>query len=351
MRGGRGERPIPDSRFGPVLIAVFDFGRSTVVRVWFVRNPKVDKAAILNGTMSQSMVDVLGVGLALIAAVGIAGQTVSIRIGTEKGRSHDALVVVLLVNIVVLVPAAVFAFYPNYGLTLRSVLSFVGAGFVGTLLGRAFYYAGIEQIGASRAEPIKASQPLHSALVAVIVLGETLTTGNLFGILLIVAGVGLISREAAKNPTTATGNVPMTGLFLPLVAAFFFGIEPIFAKLGFAEGTPVLVGLAIKTLAATIGFLGYLRYRAGLPARSELLSGNVRWYVVAGVSNTVFLLAYYAALEVSPVVLVVPIMQTSPLLVVGLSFVFLQRLERVTWRLASAAAVVVAGAIAVTFAG
>lgn len=296
------------------------------------------------------MVDLLGAGLAFLAAAGIAGQVVFVRVGTEHGTANDALVVVLLTNIGVLVPLALVTGYPDFGLTRRAILAFIGAGFVGTMLGRAFYYTAIKRIGASRAEPIKASVPLYAALVAVFVLGETLTPVGLFGIVLIVAGVAVISWESTSNPSATAADAGPVDLLFPLIAAFFFGIEPIFAKIGFAEGTPVLVGLAIKTLAATVGFAAYLRYRDVLPSVGSLRTGNTRWYLAAGISNTFFLLAYYSALEIAPVVLVAPIMQLSPLLVVALSAVFLKRLEKVTPRLVAASLIVVAGAIAVTLA-
>mgnify|MGYP006295233691 CR=1 FL=1 len=294
------------------------------------------------------MVDVLGAALALLAAAGIAGQVICVRIGTEEGTATDALVVVLLTNIGVLVPLALVTGYPDFGLTRRSLLAFAAAGIVGTMLGRAFYYTAIKQIGASRAEPIKASVPLFAALVAVFVLGETLSPGGFAGILLIVAGVAVISWESTANPGPTAADAGPVALLFPLVAAFFFGVEPVFAKIGFGEGTPVLVGLAVKTLAATIAFVAYLRWREVLPTRKSLRTGNTRWYLAAGAANTMFLLAYYSALAIAPVVLVAPIMQLSPLLVVALSAVFLRRLERVTPRLVAASLIVVAGAIAVT---
>ena len=296
------------------------------------------------------MVDVLGVFLAFLAAAGIAGQVVFVRIGTEHGTANDALVVVLLTNIFVLVPLALITGYPDFQLTTRAVLAFIGAGVVGTMLGRAFYYTSIKRIGASRTEPIKASVPLYAALIAVLILGETLTPVGLAGIVLIVAGVAVISWESTSNPGASAATARPVDLLFPLIAALFFGIEPVFAKVGFAEGTSVLVGLAIKTVAATIGFAAYLRYRDTLPSPRSLRTGNTRWYLLAGLSNTGFLLAYYSALSIAPVVLVAPIMQLSPLLVVVLSAVFLKRLERVTPRLVAASLIVVAGAVAVTLA-
>jgi drug/metabolite transporter (DMT)-like permease len=294
------------------------------------------------------MVAVTGVGLVLLAALATAIQVVCIRVGTAEGRSSDALVIVLFTNVCIIVPLALFSAYPNYGLTPVALASFGAAGLVGTMLGRAFYYAGIKRVGASRAEPVKGTMPLFATGVAVLVLGEALSAGRLFGIALVVLGVAVLSRELAAD-TEVTADP--SDLLVPLAGAFFYAVEPTFAKFGLAEGTPVFVGLGIKTLVATGAFLAYLGWRGALPTGGAFGDGRLRWYLAAGVANTGFLLAYYGALAVAPVVLIVPVMQTSPLFVLVLSYLFLSRLERVTPRLVVAATIVVFGAVIVTVAG
>ncbi len=294
------------------------------------------------------MASSLGVTLAAIAACCLAGQALTIRLATRQGRTVDILVVVMGVNVVVLVPLTVL-FVPDPVLTPRSVAAFAAAGIVGTMLGRLCYYAGIKRIGASRAEPIKASMPLHATILAVLVLGEAVTGAGIIGVVLIVAGIALVSWEGRN--ASVDGDTALVGLALPLAAAFMFALEPIFATIGLQEGTHALVGLTIKTIAALGVFVGYLAWQDSIPRPSDLPRGEVRWYVLAGVMSTSFLLAYYAGLSVSRVAIVVPIMQTSPLLVLLASAVLLQGVERVTPRLVLAATIVVVGAITVTLGG
>lgn len=99
----------------------------------------------------------VGVVLAAVAALTVAVQSVSVRVGTDEGRATDALVVVLFTNVATIVLAALVLHYPSYSITRNAVLAFVAAGVVGTLLGRIFYYTSIQRIGASRSEPLKAS--------------------------------------------------------------------------------------------------------------------------------------------------------------------------------------------------
>lgn len=290
-----------------------------------------------------------GLLAAAVAAVALAAQALLIRVGTDGGRASDAVVVGLLVNVVVLLPVTAAVHYPAVGLTLRSVGAFVAAGLVGSLAGRAFYFEGIGRAGASRAEAVKASQSLHAALLAVVIVGEALSVAHLSAIALIVVGLVLLATEEAEDPLTGEG-IGLRALAYPLAGAVFFGLEPSLAKLGFAEGTPVLVGLSVKIVAATAGFLLYLAWQGALPSRRETRA-DLGWFVAAGVANTVFLLGLYSGLAVAPVNVVIPIVQTSPLLVVVGSAFLLGRYERITPRLVAAAVVVVAGAVGVTLLG
>lgn len=292
------------------------------------------------------MVSALGVGLAVIAAGCLAGQALTIRLASRDGRTKDILLVVMLFNTVVFAPLALLI-DPTPQVTARGVFAFIGAGIVGTLVGRAFYYTGIRRIGASRAETIKASMPLHAAILAVIVLGEAMTLGQFSGVVLIVLGIGMVSLEGASSTQHPADSGAVRGVVITLVAAFLFGLEPIFASVGFEEGMSVPVGLLIKSLIPLVVFSGFLVYRDEFPRFRELPTGSVRWFVLAGLASVGFLLAYYSGLHVSRVGVVVPIMQTSPLLVAAVSAVYLQDIERVTPRLLVASGIVVIGAVLV----
>lgn len=293
--------------------------------------------------------DVLTVGVLLAAfgACALAVQSLSIRYGTITSASSEALVVVLAVNVLALVPGAFLLGSPIEELTRKSLAAFTAAGLLGTMVGRAMHYEGIKRIGSSRAEPIKASQPLHASLVAVIVLGEVVTAGHLASMIAIVVGIAVISYEHGRSGSE--NGAGYVGLAFPFAAAFFYGIEPTLAKIGFGEGSAVLTGLAVKTVSAGIGFLTYLWWTRGLPDLRTVDRRELPWLVAAGVANTLFLLGYYSALELEPVSLVVPLVQSSPLVVILLSVLFVSDdLERITWRLAAGALIAVAGAIGVT---
>jgi uncharacterized membrane protein len=291
--------------------------------------------------------------LGIIAAVSLSIAALAIRRGssTDDGSSIDALLVVLVVNVVLLTPIAAVVYYPDYDLTLRSIGSFAAAGLVGTGLARMGYYKSIELVGASRAEPVKSSMPLYATLFAVFFLQETVSALRWAGIAVIIVGIAVISFDlSGGGGLEEFKRVSMTGFFLGVAAAMLFGLEPIFAKMGLAEGTPSAVGLVVKTVAAAIFFLTYAH------VRGEFDLGRIRsgdewvWYVVAGIANTMFLIAYYAGLAIAPVSVVAPLMQTTPLFVAALSYFFLPDLERITRYVVTGVVFVVTGAGIITFA-
>lgn len=291
----------------------------------------------------------LGVLLATLAGFLLALQSLAIRYGTVNARSSDALVVVLLVNLVVLIPLAVaFGNVPTgdsgdvYGLA-----AFAGAGIAGVLFGRALHFEGIRRIGASRADAIKGSQPLHASLIAVIVLNEVVTLGHLLAMVSIVAGVALITMEYRNGATP--GNAQMRDLTIPFAAALFFGLEPVFMSLGIQSDLSIWTGLATVTVSGTVAYASYLRWRGAMPRPWTFDRRELGWLIVAGVVNTGFLIAFYLALQLESVSLVVPLLQLSPLFVIGISALFVRdSLERITWRLGIASLIVVIGAIGVT---
>ena len=262
----------------------------------------------------------LGAALAVTVSLCLTFQALAIRFGTRRGQANDALMTVFLFNVASF--AVVVALrHGSYEPTLLGLGAFAGAGIIGTLFGTGFYYAGIERIGASRSDAIKASQPMTAAFFAILVLGEHVTLANGLGIVLIVFGVVvLVSERSAASPA---GEGIGAGVLYSIGASVAFGLEPIFAKYGFALGTPVFVGLLVKTATAAVGLLWFLRWREGLTLTSVGASLRSKWYVVAGVANTLSLVAYYYALTVAPVAVVIPLTQVSPLLVILLSYRYL----------------------------
>lgn len=294
----------------------------------------------------------VGVAIMIGSTVSLAAQNLFIRKGTDTGRAYDAVLVVMLTNLTVLLPAVAVIYDPDYGIRSSSIISFVAAGLTGTMPGRAFKYFSIVRIGASRTEPIIMTNALVATILGVFLLGETISSVQMLAILAIVGGVGLIIRETTQDESDGlSGRQRFMNTVIPIAGAVAYGIEPVFASYGLGTGTPAAVGVVLKTVAALIGFLVYLGCVDALPSVRETASADFRYFLLAGLSNPLFVFGYYTALALAPVSLVVPTLPTSTLFTVVLAAVFIPRsLEKVTPRLVGVVIAVVAGAIVITVA-
>lgn len=297
---------------------------------------------------------IIGAGLATLAAFGFAIQFLCIRIGTADGDVADAVLVTLLCNVVLVVPLVGVLYRGGFLelYTTTALVAFAGAGVLGLCLARICLFTGVKLIGASRTSPIAASNVLFATVFAYVFLGERVAIAHLAGIVLIVGGVAALSWETAANERANKSlRESGTAIAFPVAAALLIGVEPILISIGLTEGTPILAGLAMMILAGTIGFFGYwfiTQQTLNVTWRGSVLW----WYIGGGIATTVAFVAYLLALEVTTVVVAVPILQTSPLIVLVLSALFLPaRLERITWRLVAAACVIVLGAAIVSVVG
>ena len=292
-----------------------------------------------------------GIMFALCGAVSIASTAIFVRIATRNGgKAFYAVIVSLIMNLIIVVPVVAVVYYPDYGITPKSAIAFAGAGLAGTLIGRVAYFEGIQKVGASRSDAIKATTPIIATIIAIVLIGESPSLIHIIGIIAIVVGVWIISLDLAQDKTVEGITNRRADVIYPIAAAIFFGFEPVFARIGVLEGTPGHVGLGIKLIVAGIGFLVYFIVKGDMPNIGKIFENKItaKWYILAGLASTSMMIFLYAAIEISPVVFVVPFLQTSPLFVVVFSYIWLQDIEHISWRLIIGILVMICATIIIT---
>ena len=211
---------------------------------------------------------------------------------------------------------------------------------VAAALGKIFLNRGIDSVGASKSVTVKNSSPLITVFLGAALLGERVGWEILLGVVVIVAGV-LLLTAAPREGSEAPGR--LSYFMYPLLSALAFGVNPIFKKWGLlgaalpALGTLVnhVVSLAFMFTAGPL--LGIHARREKVPRRSALL------FSVTGVTEAAASLLTYQALLIAPAVLVAPIWRISPLVTFVLSHFTLKALETVTLRDGLAALLIVGG--------
>jgi len=208
---------------------------------------------------------------------------------------------------------------------------------------RLFTYAGIFYVGASRGTTLRSAHPLFSTGLAILFLGEQVSFPVVVGTLLIVAGITLISWQ----PEIQRASFRWWHLGYPLGAAFLAGISHPLRRYA--------LGLANEPLylAAIIGIvaLPWLASYTVLPTKGEQPVWNQQsmgWFLMAGVFETLGILLVIVALSVGQVVIVSPIVATSPLWILVGTRLFLRGIESVTLRTILGAVCVVSETIAIS---
>lgn len=137
----------------------------------------------------------------------------------------------------------------------------------------------------------------------------------------------------------------LVGALFAFGAATAYGINAVLVKEGIQRFGVTLPGLII---AVTVGLLGMapLSVRAWPSKRPPARS--IGFMMASGLCAACGIGSYFLALSLLPVSVVAPISSAYPLVTLALARVFLNRSERVTWRIALGAACVVAGIVIIT---
>jgi uncharacterized membrane protein len=130
-------------------------------------------------------------------------------------------------------------------------------------------------------------------------------------------------------------------IFIPILAALCFGLSGPIRKLGLDLLDAPILGAAIgsTTGLACLTLLLTCKRKISLPINEK---GSI-YFVISGLFASFGLVAIFFALSFGTVVIVAPLMGTSPLFVLLFSRIFLKGIEKVTPFLVIGAIAIVAG--------
>jgi drug/metabolite transporter (DMT)-like permease len=181
--------------------------------------------------------------------------------------------------------------------------------------------------------------PLFAVALAFVLLNEPLRALQIVGLLVIVAGVVIITVTRTQD----VRNWRNWTLLLPIGAALLRGLTQPVIKIGLeAWPNPIAAGLTGYIVSALVVLI-FARLKTGHFIAVAPLRGRL-WFMAVGISNGLGVLLMYAALGNGPVSLVAPLIATYPLMTVGLSTLVLGKVEGAS-RLAAGTALTVAGVV------
>ena len=275
----------------------------------------------------------LSVVFAFAASLGFGVGSVLIRVGTQHVPSPVATTLAVGTGAVVSTALAlIFDLAEMRELPAIAYAWFFVLAVMGYPLGRLLNYTSIAMIGAARTAPIDSLRPLFAMGLAIAFLGERPGLLVALGTPVIVLGLVLVIIGGTRGGSQAAITNRL-GFVLSVVGAFSFGGREVITR-------HVVSGIATPLLASAFGFLmgATMLSLMSVPVMSRSmkrpLMTSMGLCALAGATQALGNIAVFYALSQAPVTVVSPIYSATPLIVLVLSHVFLQRIEAVNWGLA-----------------
>ena len=249
----------------------------------------------------------------------------------------------LLINIVFLWGVSVL-FVPLSSLTSAAILIFAAVGLFQPGLTRLLSYKGIDALGVAITDPIRATTPLFSAMMAIIFLDEKLTVPIMVATLMIIAGITLLSWR--------NGSMKLAGsavfLWYPIAASALAGATQVVRKFGLAAVPHPFLAAAVTATSSFVVSILTLWYVESSQQTWKMNRQCFWWFLAAGITISFAMVCIYYALDLGKVSVVIPIASTGPFFSLILASLFLRDVERVTSRIVLSAAMIVGGVLLLT---
>ena len=263
--------------------------------------------------------------IALVSAISYSAVAISARLGLQHSTPLTATFVALCVCTVTLWTGV----FVTGGIPEVATISIVLFVLLGILQAATslFTFTGLAKIGASRSVPLRSSYPLWSAMIAISLLGEEASVTILAGTLLVVAGVVLVTWQPGEKDSAYR----WWHVFFSLTAALFAGIAfPVRRYALMISNEPLFFAalLAVVSLACLM-----------MVVFSQFGGQRLVWnrkallpFVLSGGFETLAAFLSLFAVSIGRVVVVAPIVATSPFWNLLMVICFLRGLERVNAR-------------------
>ena len=182
------------------VIAIFLVNETIIVSRFFgiviavIGVALISKEQITNNKdQEMSKVNVLGIGLAVLAAICWSLGSVFLQIGVQDIDPIDATFARMIFGGAIFVPLCFTAVRRGMPKPTRRAAKIVMAsGFLGMTLGTLLYTYTVKMIGASIAALLGSTSPLFAVPISIIFLKESFSRRSIFGVLLTVVGVILV---------------------------------------------------------------------------------------------------------------------------------------------------------------
>ena len=314
----------------------------------------------------------IGILVALAAALSFSGSDVMVRRGTRSGSGSQAAFVSVMLGVPLFIVACLITgqLFHFDRISTKGYAFLIAAGLIHYFVGRVFNYSAIRIIGATRNAPFQAMNLPYSIAVAWIFLGEGVSVGMMAGIALIMLGpLFLVERRGPANvvassetlaapPDAAAGVIAVTapppaselrmveGYLFAIGGAICYGSSPVLIRsaLEHTSGASILGGLVSYLAAATA-----LVVLLVLPGRRDLVRtirpDALKAFSIGGTAVFFAQMFRFIALSLASVAVVATLVRFSSVFTLCLSWLINRDLERINQRVILGILISVTGAV------
>jgi len=278
-----------------------------------------------------------GLILALCAAVIFSGGTVFMRRGvSQAGESFSGVIISVLIG--VLFFAGSSSVSGEWGklwfFSGQELVFLAAAGIIHFVGGRLLNFTAYRLIGANKASALIMTLPFYTLIFGITFLDEPVTIPLVFGVICIATGAVLASMErksvGAEKQTVVSGT-EFKGILAALGGALCWGTSPILVRAVVSETGSSSVAAFVSYATASVILACFLFRRQ---FRQQLVQVDSFAALMPLIGASMFMsiaqLLRYVALSYSQASMVTPLISTSSIFVLILSFFINRNIELFT---------------------
>jgi drug/metabolite transporter (DMT)-like permease len=287
----------------------------------------------------------IGVVLALLSAMSAGLSLILVRKNLDKSNFIYISLTITIIGNIILWPLAL-ALTDLSTVNPEGLLFFVFAGLLAPGIARLFYYKGMETAGISANATIYATYPLYTSIVAILLLGEALTTENWVGLVCIIAGVISVGR-IVNNGENGSRNATKKGLIVPIVGSLAFAFSYIVRKEALNIYNQPLLGVSVGYTTSLFVYLLAMAFSKNA-GTSGFSRNDIKMFWKPGVGMAMAWVLSFFALSQEMVSIVAPVLQTELLFILFFTYIFLRKIEKLSPKLVVSSLLIVAGVILIS---
>lgn len=288
-----------------------------------------------------------GDALALAAAVSFASANILIARGSRPDGGDNGAFTSLLITAAIagagwIVEGLWRGFEP---VTWRALAWFAAGGVFTGFIGRVFYYASVQRLGAMRSSAMKRLSPFFAVILGVLVMRDAINGTMAIGLAMIASSFVVLVGAAwqagpASSPRPQAQGTRALGwgyVYGP-ISALGYSTGYLLRKMGLAEAHDAWLGACVGCLVGALLFLLTAAFnRDYARAVRATFQRPSAWLLAAGVMSSAGQILYFFALSWSTISRVALLGSMEIFVTMFLAWLFLRQRETLTPSLLAAA--------------